>query len=375
MSIFSKGVDSMFDIDDYKFINKIKSEYGRLEFEEDEGQDKAIFTFNRNLTDNQWKELIIEFSEYWSKRGYVCEVDNEMLRMKILPSYNSINLTRDFNKPLFTKVKKMIITLIFLLAIIIGLSVLAIHVQRNQLDSQNTFFNDYKYYVWYYILIWIFISSFVLLFFINKNIRKTIVDTLINSFFLDITIYIIIMFINKSRIKELIFIEKLYLSIDIFVLVTVISIIVSFFTYRLRVIILNNSSEELKEYNYLKIKKTSNDSGCKELINYIDKHKLNINEIVLPRSGIKDILGILNVKAFKEEPKTLEDFIIFPLFSILLVLLMLLFLYSFPHLTMLDLFLLFALIAVNISVKTYNQIKNDKKNLLYALYILKKIKI
>jgi hypothetical protein len=36
---------------------------------------------------------------------------------------------------------------------------------------------------------------------------------------------------------------------------------------------------------------------------------------------------------------------------------------------------MFALITVNIFVKTYNQIKNDKKNLFYALYILKKIEI
>ena len=66
------------------FQNKSKKNFGKFETKKEEGLDRAFFIFNKNITQEQWSELINKYKNHWSKRGYKCDIDNDMLKIMIL---------------------------------------------------------------------------------------------------------------------------------------------------------------------------------------------------------------------------------------------------------------------------------------------------
>jgi len=152
----------------------------------------------------------------------------------------------------------------------------------------------------------------------------------------------------------------------------VVSLFISYVVYQYRRYSLKHRYEnELILYN--RTKSTINLTH-EEIINYSEKNKIKLDEVLLPKSGINDLFGILNAKTIEEEQNSILFPFIMILLSMLLFLVIIEFSFLFGSLKWFEIVILIIIVIGNVIFKTINVLKNDRIRLVYAMFHIEKMK-
>jgi len=352
-------------------IEEIKSKYGEVNVEFEEGVDEVKLYFSKNIELDLWNKINDELTVFSSSKGYSCNRNDDMMLIVIKPADSFVEVLKTFIRPVFTNVKKMIIEIVLSILVIFLASLFLVYLQTRHNIFTKNYWIEYKVFGLYYIILYILSTLLILYVYSNKHIKEIIKSSIANSFWLELFTYITIFSVKLLFSKNLSVFDYFYFLLDSLVVSFWLSLFISYLVFQYRRYMLESRHEEkLKEYNRMK---SALGLSHLELLEYAENNKVKLDEILLPKSGINDLYGLMNVKTIEEEQNT----ILFPLLWILITLISLLvfwqFSFLFSSLRWFEIIFFILIVIINILLKTKSVLKVDKMRLIYAIYHLRKL--
>src|SRR5690554_1054954 len=119
-------------------IEEIKSKYGEVNVEFEEGVDEVKLYFSKNIELDLWNKINDELTVFSSSKGYSCNRNDDMMLIVIKPADSFVEVLKTFIRPVFTNVKKMIIEIVLSILVIFLASLFLVYLQtRHNIFTKN----------------------------------------------------------------------------------------------------------------------------------------------------------------------------------------------------------------------------------------------